>query len=280
MSMKGSMRPAGSWMPCPLDVGPWRPVAHLGSGSGTEVHRAVDAAGRVVALKVPASADVAASVRRRLANEVTVLRRAATRGVVRVVDDGGAHRRPYLALELLAGPTLRGLVERRGPLRTTQIETIGALLADVLARVHERGVVHGDLKPANVICVDGGPVLIDFDAARQVDDDGTREMVWRGSSWWVAPEQARGDGFDRRADIFALGSLLVYLSTGRPAFGTGNPAAVLYRIVHQAPELSGVPATLRAVVDRCLDKDPAARPEARWVADHLVRSRRAVLAAA
>ncbi|MCC6435122.1 MAG: serine/threonine protein kinase [Acidimicrobiales bacterium] len=153
----------------PARLGRWLVWQRLASGSGTAVYEAADGRGVTAALKTVAPGGPAKEVARRLHHEAEMLRRAGVTGVVRLREDGSDAAVPYLAFELVTGPTLQQLVARRGALSASQVAVLGALLADTVGRVHRRGVVHGDLKPSNILCPDHGPLLIDFDAATRFD---------------------------------------------------------------------------------------------------------------
>lgn len=294
----------------PVRLGRWRVWQRLAAGSGTVVYEAADGRGAAAAVKTVAPGGNAKDIARRLHREAAMLRRAGVSGVVRLREDGSDAAVPYLAFELVRGPSLRELIARRGPLSPAQTAVLGALLADTVGRVHRRGVVHGDLKPANVLCPDDGPLLIDFDAAtsfdvaaaaappprlagggtaraaRQApavpaDADATVEMppggaagVLRASPRWLAPEQVSGARVDGAADVFALGALLTFLCTGRSPFGDGPADAVLARVLAGEVDLDGVPAGLLALIGACLQARPADRPSAFELARELLPQRR------
>jgi hypothetical protein len=125
-------------------------------------------------------------------------------------------------------------------------------------------VAHRDLKPSNVLLAADGPRIIDFGISRAADASAvTRTGSFLGSPGFMSPEQAAGRGSGPAGDMFSLGAVLAYAATGRNPFGEGEPPALLYRVVHQSPVLDGVPEPLRAQIQWCMAKDPAARPSAR-----------------
>ncbi len=138
---------------------------------------------------------------------------------------------------------------------------LAAGLAEGLRAVHASGLVHRDLKPGNVLLAADGPRLIDFGIAQVVD--GTRLTTTGGvlgTPSYMSPEQARGDSVGPPSDIFSLGGVVHFAATGQPPFGSGMPAALLYKIVFGDPDLDGLSPQLRSLVAACLDKNPAARP--------------------
>jgi hypothetical protein len=164
----------------------------------------------------------------------------------------------------VAGPNLADLVARRGPLPADQQRALAIGLAEALAAVHRAGVVHRDLKPTNVLCSPAGPRLIDFGIAQAADASSvtlTGQLV--GSPTWMAPEQIRGEAATPAMDMFALGSVLVFAATGQGPFGQGEMAAVMYRILNEAPDLGPAGALapeLVPIVGALLSKEPASRP--------------------
>src|SRR6185312_1137593 len=138
---------------------------------------------------------------------------------------------------------------------------LAAGLAEALRAIHAGGLVHRDLKPGNVLLAADGPRLIDFGIARVVD--GTRLTATDGvlgTPSYMSPEQAKGESVDPPSDIFSLGGVVYFAATGQAPFGGGIPAALLYRIVFDEPNLDGLPPRLRSLVAACLDKNPATRP--------------------
>ena len=134
-------------------------------------------------------------------------------------------------------------------------------VAEALAAIHGAGVVHRDLKPSNVLLAADGPRVIDFGIARALDATTvTRTGMRVGSPQFMAPEQVRGGAVPAAADVWALGALGAFAATGRTPFGEGDQEAVLYRVLHEDPDLEGCPAELLTVLTACLSKDPAQRP--------------------
>lgn len=196
------------------------------------------------------------------------------------VFDSGITRdgSPYYVMELLDGADLEQRVDRDGPLSSAQVVDVLAQLADALIEVHGRGLVHQDIKPANVVLTDDGVAkLIDFGLVR--DDSGCADDgKYRGTPAFSAPEQITGaDAVGPHSDIYALGALAFYLLTGRPVFGGENVAVVCSRHLYDtAPSASAcserdVPAELDALIAECLRKSPTDRPTARAMRDRLRR---------
>jgi hypothetical protein len=140
---------------------------------------------------------------------------------------------------------------------------LAAGLAEGLAAIHAAGVVHSDLKPMNVLLAPDGPRIIDFGISRAAE---ATSLTGAGfvvcSAGFMSPEQAAGGDVGRASDIFSLGTVLVFAATGAGPFGTGSSDALLYRVVHNPPDLERVPDEVRPLVERCLAKDPASRPSA------------------
>ncbi|MDO0939326.1 serine/threonine-protein kinase [Streptomyces sp. DG2A-72] len=161
----------------------------------------------------------------------------------------------------IPGPSLHQAVATHGPLPTETITVLGAGLAEGLAAIHACGLVHRDLKPSNVILAEDGPRVIDFGITRALDATShTLSRAVVGTPSFMSPEQARGDEIGQPSDVFSLGLVLAFAATGRSPFGNGQAEAILYRIVHDEPDLTGLPAHLADLVRRCLAKDPGDRP--------------------
>lgn len=169
------------------------------------------------------------------------------------------------------GSSLTSAVADSGALPPHSVRALGAGLAEALAAVHELGLVHRDVKPSNVLLTLDGPLLIDFGIARAMDGTAslTSTGVSIGSPGYMSPEQILGKGATGAADVFSLGAVLAYAATGEPPFSGDSSAALLYKVVHEEPELDALDGELRELVAACLVKDPGARPAPGEVARRL-----------
>ncbi|GGU29178.1 serine/threonine-protein kinase [Streptomyces lavendofoliae] len=261
----------------PVRIGPFRLLGRLGSGGMGRVYLARSAGGRTVAVKV-VHAGLAAQdeFRRRFAREVAALEKVGGVGTAPVLGADTGAEAPWVAIGYVAGPSLRTVVGTEyGPLPPASVRSLAVGLARALEHIHAAGLVHRDLKPANVLLTVDGPRVIDFGIARAVDtvtDGGlTSTGAVVGSPGFMSPEQVRGERLTPASDVFCLGSLLAYAATGRAPFGTADSGvhAVMFRIAHDEPDLTGLPAELDDLVRGCLAKDPAARPTAARLAEHV-----------
>ncbi|MFG3487893.1 protein kinase [Streptomyces sp. NPDC047972] len=246
----------------PREIGGYRLHARLGAGGMGVVYLAYTPGGRPIALKA-VRAEFAADpeFRERFAQEVASARRIHGLFTAQVVDHGVDARTPWLATAYVPGPTLQQVVQRHGPLPVRTVLLLVAGIAEALQGIHGVGVVHRDLKPANVLIAADGPRVIDFGIARAADAAALTGTGLRiGTAAFMAPEQALGLPATAATDVFALGALAVYVSGGAPPFGSGPESAALYRVVHEAPDLTPVPAALRDLLGRCLAKRPEDRP--------------------
>ncbi|WP_432030854.1 bifunctional serine/threonine-protein kinase/ABC transporter substrate-binding protein [Streptomyces sp. 1222.5] len=249
-----------------------RLLGRLGAGGMGVVYLARSSGGSLVALKV-IQAEFAedAGFRERFRREAETARRMTSPWVAALVDADPEAPQPWLATEYVPGPSLGEAVAAHGPLPVRTLRVLGARLARALRDLHAAGLVHRDVKPGNVLLALDGPRLIDFGVARDPRDTAlTSTGVVVGTPGFMAPEQAGGgEEPGTAADVFALGCVLAHAATGRPPFGTGSLDALLYRTVHDAADLEGVPRELAGVVSGCLEKEPRLRPTAAALWDTL-----------
>ncbi|MFJ9540585.1 serine/threonine-protein kinase [Streptomyces sp. NPDC101225] len=267
----------------PTVVGPYRLLGRLGSGGMGRVYLGRSAGGRTVAVKIvhPHFA-LDEEFRARFRREVEAARRVGGAWTAPVLDADPEAAVPWVATGYAAGPSLATAVTDRGPLPAHSVRVLGAGLAEALAAVHELGLVHRDVKPSNVLLTLDGPLLIDFGIARATDGTAslTSTGVSIGSPGYMAPEQILGKGATGAADVFSLGAVLAYAATGEPPFPGDSSAALLYKVVHEEPELGLLAGELREVVQACLVKEPSARPAPADLAHRLAPESAARLVAA
>ena len=256
----------------PPVIGSYRLLGRLGSGGMGRVYLARSEGGRTVAVKVVhphfATDD---EFRARFRREVDSARRVGTgvgtgpdghRWSAPVLDADPEAAIPWVVTGYVAGPSLTQAVGAHGPLPEYSVRALGAGLAEALVSVHELRLVHRDVKPSNVLLALDGPRLIDFGIARAMDGTAslTSTGVSVGSPGYMSPEQILGKNVSGAADVFSLGAVLAFAVTGERPFAGDSSAALLYKVVHEEPELGAMEGELRELVAGCLAKDPSARP--------------------
>ncbi|MET7458270.1 PQQ-binding-like beta-propeller repeat protein [Streptomyces sp. NPDC005574] len=268
---------AGAEAELPEYAGHYRLESCLGSGGMGIVHLARSTSGMRVAVKlVHAEFARDPEFRGRFRQEVAAARRVSGAFTASVVDADPEAERPWMATLFIPGPTLSDHVKRNGPMDGAQSRRLMAGLAEALRDIHRVSVVHRDLKPSNVLLAEDGPKVIDFGISRPKDSElrtETGKLI--GTPPFMAPEQFRRPReVGPAADIFALGSVMVHAATGRGPFDSDSPYVVAYQVVHDEPDLTGVPDNLAPLVLRCLAKEPEDRP----TPDELMRELRSVAA--
>ncbi len=260
----------------PATIGKYRVLDRLGEGATSEVFLAEDDFNqRRVAIKrvrEPGFGDATSNHYRGhfFASEAALAGKLEHPNVVRIFDAVDDGEQPYLVMEYVAGDTLRQFCRPDALLSLHQIVEIGFKCAMALDYVARRGLIHRDVKPANILTVldDGGNVvdvkLTDFGSAFDCRSD--RTQVFRvGSLSYMAPEQLDGGPLEARTDMYSLAAVLFHLVAGRPPFDAATPAAVMNQIYRQAPPplaalRDGVPPRMQSLLERALAKDPAQRP--------------------
>lgn len=261
-------------------IGQYDVLEVLGKGGFGIVFRAFDdKLQRVVAVKVLAPSLATTSPARK-----RFLREARSSASVRhehVVQVHAVEEQPlpHLVMEYIPGETLQRRMDKTGPLELPEVLGIGRQIAEGLAAAHEQGLVHRDIKPSNILASAGpNPTvkITDFGLARAADDASlTRSGVVAGTPMYMAPEQAKGESLDHRADLFSLGSVLYVMATGRPPFRASSTLAVLKRVAEDEPRpireiIPETPEWLCRIVGKLHAKDAADRYQtAREVADVL-----------
>ncbi|MEU3688448.1 bifunctional serine/threonine protein kinase/MFS transporter [Streptomyces narbonensis] len=253
----------------PTRIGPYRLIGRLGAGGMGLVYLGRSEGGRTVAVKVVQAEHAQhPEFRRRFAREVEAARRVGGEWTAAVLDADTEAAVPWVATQYIPGPDLTTVVARDfGPLPERSVRVLAHRLAVALRSVHAAGLIHRDLKPSNVLVTVDGPRVIDFGIARAMDSLAgdslhTRTGMLIGSPGFMSPEQVRGLELTPASDVFCLGAVLVYASTGRLLFGASETGlnAHLFRVAEEEPDLTGVPESLVGLVRECLDKDPARRP--------------------
>jgi serine/threonine protein kinase len=255
-------------------------TAHLGSGGMGDVYQATDTKlGRDVAIKLLPAAFASDPERltrfRREAQALAALNHLNIAQIYGIEDSGGTS---CIVMELVDGETLQARIQR-GPIAMTEALSIAKQIAEALEAAHDKGVIHRDLKPGNIMLDDGKVKVLDFGLAKAYDGRpansdlslsptmtsiaATSAGVILGTAAYMSPEQAKGRAVDRRTDIFAFGCVLYEMLTGKKAFDGEDVTDILGAVLRVEPDWSqlpdGLPADLRRLLRLCLEKNPKNR---------------------
>jgi serine/threonine protein kinase/tetratricopeptide (TPR) repeat protein len=254
-------------------LGPYEIVAPLGAGGMGEVYRARDGRlGREVALKVlPSSTLTDATARARLLREARLASQLNHPNVCTIHEVGEADGQAYIAMELVEGETLRERLSK-GAFSSDEVLRIGQQLADGLAHAHEHGVIHRDLKSANIVITPEGRVkILDFGLARRLTASDLTEAstmtaagTVTGTLAYMAPELLLGRQGDNRSDLWALGVVLYEMATGLRPFQERLSTALIEEIIHREPLppgriRPGLSPRIEGIILKCLAKEPGSR---------------------
>ena len=250
-------------------LGRYRIIDELGRGAMGIVYKAEDPVlDRPLAIKtifMPVDEQDRKEYEGRFNQEARAAGRLSHPGIVTIYDVGREGEMLYMAMELLEGVDL---AERARERQFTVAETLGVAsqIADALAFAHDRGVIHRDIKPPNIMIIGKGRIkLMDFGIARMLQSDlKTQTGVMLGTPRYMSPEQVSGRPTDHRSDIFSLGTVLYEMLTGSKLYAGDDPSEVIYNVVDMRPVPPSyinrqVPAMLDLVVAKALEKDPDAR---------------------
>ncbi|MFN3545306.1 MAG: protein kinase domain-containing protein [Thiobacillus sp.] len=259
-----------------MKIGRYEILDEIGQGAMGTVYRARDPLiERTVAIKTVAIDQLrreGTDAEARFLREAQSAGRLSHPNIVTIYDVGEADGLAYIAMEYLAGPTLRDVMDRgRMPLDLA-LDT-ARQMAEALAFAHAHGVTHRDVKPSNVVITGqrGQIKLTDFGIAHLANSDATQAGQMLGSPRYMSPEQATGREIDGRSDIFSLGAVLYEMLTGQYAFDGDSLATIIYRVVNDMPVSPqnlrpGLPETLVQLLGTMLSKAPESRPDAQTVA--------------
>ncbi|WP_433241562.1 protein kinase domain-containing protein [Streptosporangium sp. CA-135522] len=245
----------------PPQLGDYTLRGRLGEGGQGVVYLGESDSGEHAAIKllhVRFTGEVHA--RSRFARELTAARRVAAFCTARVLAADLDGETPYIASELIDGPSLRQVVERDGPLGGEALERLAVGTVTALTAIHHAGIAHRDFKPDNVLLAADGPRVVDFGIAKIIDESGTITTRAVGTPAYMAPEQIAEEHVGFPADVFAWASTMVFTATGKAPFGGDTIVATLNRVINHEADLSALPEGLRAVVASCLHKDQRLRP--------------------
>lgn len=254
-------------------LGSYRLVQRLGEGGMGVVHLALDRHGKAVAIKVlrPHVAHDPAA-RARLSREVETLSRIRSPHVAPVIDADIDGERPFIVTRYVPGPPLDEVVSTSGPMGADDLHRLGRGLAEALDVIHASDVIHRDLKPGNVLMVDGDPVVIDFGIAHVTDDIRlTMTGLVMGTPGYLSPEVVEGDPVSPATDWWGWAATLAYAASGHPPFGRGPMDVVLTRVTAGDPDLRGVDDRIAPLLYAALAPDPRDRPHERDVVAALER---------
>jgi serine/threonine protein kinase len=259
-------------MNIPKKIARYEIIDELGRGAMGSVFRARDPAmDRVVAIKTILTAALASEqaneFRQRFYREARAAGALAHPGIVPVFDVGEDEGMPFLVMEYVDGQTLADAMKKGERSSLDRVCEIGQKVAEALGHAHSHGVVHRDIKPANILLTsrqvygEERPKITDFGVAKLTAGEATTSGQLLGTPAFMPPEQFTGAPIDGRTDLFSLGVILYWMSTGEQPFPGETMTAVSYKIVHTEPVPPGklnpaIPAPLQAVILKCLAKSP------------------------
>ena len=254
-------------------LGRYRLIQPLGEGGMGVVYLALDPNGRAVAVKVLREHIAHDNeARSRLRREVDSLARVRDARVAAILDADTEGPRPYIVTRYIPGPSLELVVSRNGPLQGDPLLRLGRGLWEALNAIHLAGVVHRDLKPGNVLLLDGDPVVIDFGIANVADDIRlTMTGLVMGTPGYLSPEVVEGAPVTEATDWWGWAATLAFAASGAPPFGRGPVDVVLDRVRRGLADLSGVDQRLVPLLQAALSPIPAGRPAAHEIVQALDR---------
>ncbi|MEV7341559.1 serine/threonine-protein kinase [Streptomyces sp. NPDC093544] len=247
----------------PRRIGPFEVLGRLGAGGMGLVYLARSASGRRVAIKTVRTELAEDQLFRvRFSREVEAARAVSGFYTAAVVDADARAAVPWLATAYVPAPSLEEMVNECGPMPAQAVRWLAAGVAEALQSIHGAGLVHRDLKPSNVLVVEDGPRVIDFGIASGVSNTRlTMTNVAVGTPAYMSPEQAKDSrSVTGASDVFSLGSMLVFAATGHAPFHGANPVETVFMLLREGPDLEGLPAELRPLIESCMQMEATGRP--------------------
>ncbi|MFF2505087.1 PQQ-binding-like beta-propeller repeat protein [Streptomyces sp. NPDC058067] len=247
----------------PRRIGPFEVLGRLGAGGMGLVYLARSASGRRVAIKTVRTELAEDQLFRvRFTREVEAARAVSGFYTAAVVDADPRAAVPWLATAYVPAPSLEEIVNECGPLPAQAVRWLAAGIAEALQSIHGAGLVHRDLKPSNVLVVEDGPRVIDFGIASGVSNTRlTMTNVAVGTPAYMSPEQAKDSrSVTGASDVFSLGSTLVFAATGHAPFHGANPVETVFMLLREGPDVEGLPAELRSLIESCMQMEAPLRP--------------------
>ena len=256
-------------------LGPYKIEEPIGAGGMGEVYRATDTRlNRAVAVKIlPARLTAEPGAKLRFEREAHTASALNDPHICTIYDVGEHEGQQFLVMELLEGRTLKQYMDGQG-LAVQQVIKLGMQIAAALQTAHGKGIIHRDVKPANIFVTEGGRIkVLDFGLAKllpPIDQDVTHSLALTeplavlGTLPYMAPEQLRGEKTDARTDIWAVGAVLYEMATSQRPFREELSTRLTDAILHQSPPPprslnAAIPAELERIILKCLDKDPENR---------------------
>ncbi len=251
-------------------AGRYEVEAEIGRGGAARVFRATNPTGQLVALKILRPELVVTVTADRFLREIQIVQKLDHPGIGRLIDSGTSEWLVYYAMPFVDGPSLQLVLKEQGRISPTDTARVARDLLDALAHAHDRGIVHRDVKPDNILISRTGTVLVDFGISRAIELAGTDRLTKSGmavgTSRYMSPEQIMGATIvDPRSDLYSVGCVLFECLTGRPPYQHPNELAILE--LHRTapiPDVGqiapGTPAGMVSAITRALAKTP----EDRW----------------
>ncbi|MCS4484780.1 serine/threonine protein kinase [Gleimia sp. 6138-11-ORH1] len=236
------------------EIGGYQLVRLLGTGGTGKVWEVRDGGGTSYALKLlHPQLSVDETYRKRILREAQLLSKVQSPGVIQVCDVEVDGAEPFVVTELVHGPSLKQYVQTQRALSLVEATQIARELLEILESVHAVGVVHRDVKPANILLGQQGPVLIDFGIAHTLNDDRLTAIgLVSGTPGWVAPEVIDGKHPDKTADLWGWAATFLFMLTGRSPYGAGSWETILARMASGQVDTAGLDSAVANAFQRAL----------------------------